>query len=115
VVRADLGANGSLWMLGDAGALGGRVGVGLSALSSRPLPFGDFADPFAVLDVSGGLRFGLVELGLDVFNLLDTRYSSLEYSFTSAWDPAAPASRLPMRHSNAGSPRTLFVTLELAL
>lgn len=115
VVRADIGANGSLWTLGDTEALGGRVGVGLSALSSRPLPFGDYADPFAVLDVSGGLDFRFVELGLDVFNVLDTRYSSLEYSFTSAWDPAAPASRLPARHSNAGAPRTLLVTLELEL
>ncbi len=115
VVRADLGVTRPLWALDGAGTLTGRVGVGASALSSRPLPFGDLADPLVVLDVSGGLRLGSIELGLDVFNLLDTRYASLEYSFVSAWDPDSPGSRLPARHFNAGSPRTLLATLEIEL
>ena len=115
VVRVDIGGKTPLAAFERWGTLSGRAGLGASALSARPLPFGDFAEPLFVLDASVGLRLGALGLGMDVFNLLDAQYASLEYSFVSSWDPEAVASRLPARHLNAGAPRTLLFTLELEL
>lgn len=93
----------------------GRLGLGGSALSSRPLPYGYLGQPFALLDASGGLGLGAAELTLSVYNCLDARYPASEYSFVSAWDPQGQASRLPERHVVAGAPRTWMLTLELNL
>src|SRR5690606_319465 len=51
VARVDLGVERELARVADE-LLRGRVGVGFSALSARPLPFGAFARPFALVDVS---------------------------------------------------------------
>jgi iron complex outermembrane recepter protein len=110
VVRADVGAAHAL----IAEAIG-RIGVGFSALSARPLPYGDYSAPVALLDGSLGVDWRMLGLSLEVFNLLDTRYSALELAFPSQWDAEAPRSRLPARHSIAGSPRAAMLTLEVKL
>src|SRR5690606_56037 len=79
VLRADLGARRTLLERLGGLPFGARAGVGLSYLSARPLPYGDFADPFALLDASLGLSWGPVDLGFEVFNLLDTEYAAVEY------------------------------------
>lgn len=114
VVRADLGAHGPLVHLGDWD-LEGRVGVGFSFLSPRPLPFGAFAEPVALLDAQAGVRWGPLEAGVELFNLTDTRFAALEYSFASSWSPAEPPSRLPARHFSAGAPLTVLGTLGVTL
>lgn len=110
VVRADVGASHALY-----DELKGSVGLGFSALSARPLPYGDYSAPVALLDGSLGVSYQPWKLGLEVFNVLDTRYAALELTFPSNWAPATPPSRLPARHSVAGAPRTLMLTLELSL
>jgi iron complex outermembrane recepter protein len=115
VGRVDVGYSRPLWTLNNAKQLEGKLGAGLSVLSERPLPYGQFARAFALLDLSAAVALAPVELGLEVFNLLDTEYSAVEYSFVSNWDPQNASSRLPARHSSAGSPRTFMATLELQL
>ena len=89
----------------------GRLGIGYSFLSPRPLPFGGFAEPVSLFDAGGSLGWGPVDLGVSVFNLFDTRWAASEFLFTSSWDPEAIPSRLPARHRAAGSPLTVMVTL----
>jgi outer membrane receptor protein involved in Fe transport len=115
VVRLDLGAR-SLEM-GSVGPrkLVGRAGAGFSFLSARPLPFGQFADPVALLDTAAGLAWGPLDLGLELFNLFDARYAASEFFFASSWDPESPRTRVPVRHVAAGAPFTWLVTLGLTL
>jgi iron complex outermembrane recepter protein len=110
VVRADLGIDGTL-----ASALGaditGELGAGVTVLSSRPLPFGQWAAPVGTLDVRGAIGWGPVELGIDLYNVTDSRYAAIEYAYASNWSPDEPPSRLPARHFSAGSPFTFMVSL----
>lgn len=116
VVRADVGARHTFVQRLAGHPFWGRAGIGLSYLSARPLPYGDQADPFALLDASAGLGWGPVELGLEVFNLLDTRYAAVEYSFASDWDPNdGVRPRTPARHTSAGAPFSWMVSLGVTL
>jgi TonB family protein len=110
VVRGDVGLDGPLATVGDH-ELRGELGVGASFLSSRPLPYGQFASPVGVMDARGAVSWGPLELAIDLYNLTDSRYAAIEYAFASSWTPDAPPSRLPARHFSAGSPFTLLVTL----
>lgn len=116
VVRADLGARHTF--IESLGGLpfGGKLGSGLSYLSARPLPYGDYAEPLALLDAAAGLSWGPAELSLEVFNLLNTEYAALEYSFASDWDPNdGVRSRVPARHLAAGAPLSWLVSLGVTL
>lgn len=111
VARLDLGARPTLAEGAGRWDLTGRGGLGFSLLSARPLPFGDFAEPVALLDASVGLGWGPLELAFEAFNLLNRRYAASELSFASSWDPDGARPRTPARHFAAGSPRAWLVTL----
>lgn len=116
VVRGDVGATRTLVESVAGKPLGGRVGLGLSYLSARPLPYGDFADPFALLDASAGLSWGILDLSFEVFNLLNTQYAAVEYSFPSDWAPDdGVRSRTPESHTAAGSPLSWMLSLGVTL
>jgi iron complex outermembrane recepter protein len=114
VVRADVSVGERLFDLGDS-PLEGRVGLGFSYLSSRPLPYGLAADPVALLDVSASVRWSALELVVDVFNVADSRYAAVEYSYASSWQRDAIPSRIPARHFAAGAPLTVNVSLGVTL
>ncbi len=114
VLRVDASANEQVATLADL-PFRIRGGVGFSMLGARPLPYGDQAPPFALLDVSVGSTWGPVDLGLDVFNLLDQRYEAVAYSFASNWTPTDIPSRVPARAFSAGSPLTIMATLGLRI
>ena len=115
VFRLDAVLKGTLTRLGKE-ELGGRVGAGMNALSARPLPHGQFAAPFAVVDVSAGLRYRELELGLDVYNVTDRRWADTELSFPSSWTLGRQIpSSLPARHFVAGNPRTVLANLTVTL
>ncbi|MCA3013251.1 MAG: TonB-dependent receptor [Myxococcaceae bacterium] len=92
-----------------------RLGAGVTAIGPRPLPFGDFSRPVALLDARASVRWRGVELVFDVQNLADARWRDGEFTFASSWEPGRATSLLPARHFTAGSPRTLFLTLEVHL
>ena len=116
VVRADAGARHTFFDNLGGQAFSGRAGVGFSFLSPRPLPYGDASDPVALLDASGGLSWGPVELAFDVFNALSSRYAAVEYSFPSDWSPAdGVRPRTPARHFAAGAPLSWMLTLGVTL
>src|SRR5690606_9091371 len=97
-------------------SLGARAGLGFSFLSPRPLPFGDFADPVALLDASAALSWGPLELSVELFNALGSRYAAVEYSFPSDWDSDdGLRPRTPARHLAAGAPMSWLFSLGLTL
>ncbi len=114
VVRADLGANERVADL-DGHPLRLRAGVGFSFLSPRPLPFGQEADPVALLDARVGASWRWLSVGVEAFNLLDARWSATELFFVSNWRPSEAPSRLPARHLSAGAPLTILGTLGVTL
>lgn len=110
VVRADVSANEQVATLADL-PFRIRGGAGFSMLGARPLPYGDEAPAFGLLDVSAGASWGPVDLSLDVFNLLDQRYQATAYSFASNWSPTQVPSRVPAPSFAAGAPLTVMSTL----
>jgi hypothetical protein len=92
-----------------------RLGLGASWLARRPLPYAEWGHDVFLVDVSAGARLGRVELGLDVFNVLDARWFDGEFVYASRWNPTQAASLVPQRHVTVGAPRTAFVTLTLLL
>ena len=121
VLRADLGVRERLFDL-DGVPLRGRLGAGVSLLSSRPLPYGERSEPVGLLDASAGLEWHGVELSADVYNATNTRYAAVEYAYASDWQdptftnqPGGVTSRLPSRHFAAGQPLTVMVQLAVAI
>ena len=116
VVRADLGVRHTFDENVGGQPFGSRAGFGFSFLSSRPLPFGDFADPVALLDASAALSWGPVELAFELFNALNARYAAIEYSFPSDWEPNdGVRPRTPARHIAAGAPLSWMVSVAVTL
>ncbi len=114
VVRVDLAVGERLFDLLDQ-PFSGRLGVGASFLSSRLLPYGLSADPVGLVDVSMSLRWSAFDLSVEIFNLFDQRYASVEYSYASNFRPDAIPSRIPTRHFAAGAPLTVNVSLGVTL
>ena len=116
VIRADLGARKTLVSNLWGHSLIGRAGLGFSYLSPRPLPFGDSAEPFALLDASLGMQWSAFNLTFEVFNALNTEYAAVEYAFPSDWNPDdGVRPRTPARHFSAGSPFAWMVSLGVQL
>lgn len=110
VIRADLGAEHGLVRFWQ-GTLVGRIGIGLSYLSPRPLPFSEFADPVFLLDASVSLSWRFLKIGLEILNLTGQQYAATEFSYASAWDQRSIPSLVPARHISAGAPRSFLITV----
>ncbi len=87
--------------------------VRVKTLGSRPAtPDGTLvADGFTVLDASAGVRWKQIEAGIDVQNLLDTRWREVQFASTSrlAYEPAAVTGI----HYTPGWPRTVMGRVRL--
>ncbi len=114
VVRADVGAHEELFEL-DGHPVLGRAGIGFSFLSPRPLPFGQEADPVALLDASISASWRWLTIGVEAFNITGSRWSANELFFVSNWRPSEQPSRLPARHIAAGQPFSILATLGVTL
>lgn len=110
VVRADLGVHGDLFKIFGA-PVNGRMGSGTSFLSARPLPYGQTSPPIVLVDLSAFARWRMLELGIEIFNLLNKQYAATPYSFVSDWGNRDVPSMVPARHFAAGAPRTFMGTL----
>ncbi|MDB4973372.1 MAG: Outer rane receptor protein [Myxococcaceae bacterium] len=95
--------------------LSGRLGLGFTYWSQRPLPYSEHTAQVSLLDGSAALTYRIFQLDLSVFNLLDLKYSAMELSAASNWDPTAIPSRIPERHVMAGAPRSWLLTLGVRL
>jgi iron complex outermembrane recepter protein len=91
----------------------GRVGLGSSFLFHRPLPHGEIGSDVFVVDALAGLRWGEIELGLEVTNLLDAAFYDGQFVYASTF--GAVPSAVPQRHVTAGAPRMFMGTVALHL
>jgi iron complex outermembrane receptor protein len=114
LLRLDVGASEDLVDLGKH-PLRGKLGFGYTFLSERPLRFSETSPRVNLLELNAGLSWWFLELGFQVFNLLDTRYAAQEFVFESNWDPSAAPTGQPARHIAAGAPRTFLFQIAFKL
>ncbi len=91
----------------------GRVELGASFISARPLPFADIADPVALVDGAVSVRVGVATLALECLNVTDARVADGAFTFASRFDD--DDSGVPARHLTAAPPRLAQLTLALQL
>ena len=114
LLRLDVGASEDLVDLGRH-LLHGKVGLGYTFLGERPLRFDQTSPRVNLLELSAGLSWWFLELGFQVFNLLDMRYAAQEFVFESNWNPSAPPTGQPARHIATGAPRTFLFQIGFRL
>jgi outer membrane receptor protein involved in Fe transport len=114
LMRLDLGVSEKLIDLGKY-PLRGKLGLGYTFMGERPLQFSETSARVNLLELDAGLSWWFLELGLQIFNLLDTRYAAQEFVFESNWDASAPPSGQPARHIAAGGPRTFLFQIGFRL
>jgi iron complex outermembrane receptor protein len=89
--------------------------VGVTYVGRRPLPLGQWAAPYSVLDLALGAGWRNVELSAALTNLLDTRFREAELYYVSNFaGPDAARSMTPSRHFSAGAPRQWMLTLSVS-
>jgi TonB family protein len=117
VVRSDTALGADLPWSAFGRTPHGSLGLGMSYIGRRALPYGQRSDTIFTLDGSAGLRYAPFELELSVTNLLDTRYKLAEYDFVSNFPatPGAAPTLVPARHFAAGAPRMVFLTLGVTI
>jgi TonB family protein len=114
LLRVDAGASEDLVDLGKH-PLHGKLGLGYTFLGERPLRFTQASPRVNLLELDAGLSWWFLELGFQVFNLLDVQYAAQEFVFESNWDPGTPPSGQPARHIAAGAPRTFLFRIGFRL
>lgn len=113
VVRSDAGIHGTVPWFSIAGRpLLARAGVGVTYVSPRSLPYGEWSDPIFVVDAAAGVRWSNVEIGVIAQNLFDTRYRLGEYNYVADFRQDTPnPNLLASRLFTAGPPLGVFGTL----
>jgi hypothetical protein len=92
----------------------GRIGVGYTVLGGRHVNDAIIAPTNNVLNALASVRYRLVEVGFDMYNVLGLKYADDEEYYVSNWSfkPGQnPASA--MTHIVAAPPRTALATLSL--
>jgi len=99
-------------------AVEGRAGLGYTLLAGRHLTDAIMGAPQNILNANVAMRWGMLELGVDCYNLLGLRYPDDEQVYASNWTTAprsgttqAPASIA--RHITASPPRTVLGSLSV--
>jgi iron complex outermembrane receptor protein len=92
----------------------GALGVGITYVGPRPLPYGQESEDTFTIDCSGTLEWKNYELGLVVTNLLDAKYRLGEYNYASDFRSTnQPPTLVPERMFSAGAPRQVFATFAI--
>ena len=111
--RADVNARARITTL-EGAPVHGRLGVGYTLLGGRHLTDTIVGATYHVLNVGAAVRRGAVELGVDIYNALDSRHPDDEQVYVSNWSfipgqqPASMAT-----HWTAAPPRTVVGTLSV--
>lgn len=113
VFRSDTAIHGELPFKIAGERTKGAVGLGVTYVGRRALPYSERSQNIVTVDASATLSWKLVELGVIASNLLDSRYRQSEYNYASSFRGGGPPTLVPMRHFIAGAPRAIFGTLTL--
>jgi len=112
--RLDLGAAEDLVNLGTH-PLRGNIGLGYTFIGERPLAFSQSSPRVNLLDLSAGLSWWFLELGLQIYNVANAQYAAQEFVFESNWNPGVAPSGTPARHVAAGAPRSFIFQIGFRL
>lgn len=93
--------------------LEGTLGLGVTGVASRPLPYGEPGANVALADARASVRLREIELGVDVQNLLDAPWIEGQFVYPSSFGDARAVSSLPVSHVSVGPPRLVLATLTL--
>lgn len=93
----------------------GILGLGVSYVGRRALPYGQRSDVIFVADGSVTLSWRALEVSGLVTNLFARRYRLGEYNYASDFHSAPSATLVPSRHFSAGAPQGVFVTLAIKI
>jgi iron complex outermembrane receptor protein len=112
VARSDTSVVHALPLSIDGHPLIGGAGVGLNFVGTRALPLGQSAAPTFTIDASASVRWSWIRLGVQAWNLANTRYPLTEYFYASDFHngPAYPT-LAPALNFTAAPPRTVMFTL----
>jgi iron complex outermembrane receptor protein len=91
----------------------GTLGLRLSYVGSRALPFSQTAAGNFVVDIAGTLRWRFVEIGTRISNLFNREYARSEFFYASDFHTRSYATLAPASHFSAAAPREYLVTLAL--
>ncbi|HEY0839340.1 MAG TPA: TonB-dependent receptor [Vulgatibacter sp.] len=109
VARVDAVARRTLEVGGER--LPASLALGANWIGARPLPLDELGDPVTTVDLGGRIRWGQVEAGVAVTNLLDARHHAADFNYASSFDPGASPSRVATAHFAAAPPRMVMATL----
>jgi len=111
--RTDVNAHGELLRYANT-PLTGRAGVGYTLIGGRHVNDNIVSTANHVLNALGSLRYGFVELGLDMYNVLGLKYADDSAYFVSNWSVQPGQQRASAGvHVIAAAPRTTLGTLTL--
>ena len=112
VLRGDGALFHSLGLAPLGTPLQGTLGVGLTYVGRRALPFGQRSDVIFTTDVNAEVSWRFVTVGLSATNLFNAQYRLAEFNYASDFRLNGPSPTLvPTRHFSAGAPRQLFLTV----
>ncbi len=112
--RTDLNANGKLLRIKDA-PLTGRIGVGYTLIGGRHVNDVITGPTNNVLNVLASLRYGAVELAVDMYNALGLQYADELAYFVSNWSLQPGQGRASTAvHIAAAAPRSTLASLTLS-
>lgn len=89
----------------------GTLGVGVTLIGQRALPFGQRSDAIFTLDTSTSVSWKWFSVGLQIQNLLDTEYAAAEYDYPSDFHSRPAPTLVPAAHFVAGAPRSFTVSI----
>jgi iron complex outermembrane recepter protein len=113
--RVDLSAHHELLRMSGI-PVSGRIGVGYTFLAGRHMTDTIIAPANNILNALARIRYRIVELGLDMYNVLGLTYADDEEYYVSNWS-FRPGQNLAsaMVHITAAPPRTTLGTITLYL
>jgi hypothetical protein len=111
VFRGDVTVRGVLTRIAGE-PMKGRIGLGYTLLAGRHLTDTLIGPTQHVANVGGALRHGSIEVGVDAYNLINSKYADDEQVFVSNWSfrPGQQPASLA-RHVVAAPPRTLVANV----
>ncbi len=113
VVRSDTAVFGDLPIKIDGTKLKGSLGLGVTYVGPRALPYGQRSDDIFTLDATASLAWRYVELGVTGTNITNNQYKLGEYNYASDFHSQAQPTLVPERMFTAGPPLGIFANLTL--
>jgi TonB family protein len=115
IARSATSVHGALpWTLRDH-ALVGSVGLELSYVGVRALPYGQAAAPTFVMDANASIRWRWIKLGVRAENLLNSQYPLSEFFYASYFGHQEYPTLVPTEAITAAPPFSVTFTVALLL